>query len=118
MNMNKLVVSEPVARKLKKLGFPQDTLFGWTKEGMGGRWHIVPQDQGFWDGYYACSWESAAYTAGELGPFLQKAEKQMKGKVMNDKMVKHLIQIAEFKDEANNRAKLLIYLVENKFITI
>ena len=114
----KIVVSEPIARKLKKLGFPQETVFGWSKEGMGGKFHVVPQDQSFWDGYYACGWESAAYTAPELGPFLVEAEKQMKGKVMNDKMVKHLIDIAKFRDEATNRAKLLIYLVENKFIVV
>lgn len=114
-NERKLVVSEPVARKLKKLGFPQDTFFQW----VGGEvW-----DRGTISEYQTSSTPAestwlAAYTATELGPYLQKAEKQMKGKVMNDKVVKHLVGIAEFKDEANNRAKLLIYLVENKYITV
>jgi len=114
--MKGFTVSEPVARKLKALGFPQDTYF-----------QLVNGE--VWDQTMQSDYEIprttpprdtwlAAYTAPELGPFLIKAEKQMGGKLMNDKMVKHLVGIAEFKDEAANRAKLLIYLIENKLIAL
>lgn len=113
--MKGFTVSMPIARKLKALGFPQDTYLKWVGKDV---W-----DQGTISEYQtpATPPEStwlAAYTAPELGPFLIKAEKQMGGKLMNDKMVKHLVGIAEFKDEAANRAKLLIYLIENKLITL
>ena len=115
MNPNKLVVAFGVAKKMAKLGFPQETYFVWmTKR----------NEKEVWDRTMRSDYETggetflAAYTATELGPLMRKAEIQMRGKVMKDKMVEHLVKIAGFEDEANNRAKLLIYLVENKYICL
>ena len=43
-----------------------ETEYGWTNEGHGDKWYIVPRDQQYWDTYYSVSVEHNAYRLDDV----------------------------------------------------
>lgn len=114
MKLEQQVCSLKLAKQLKKLGVKQESYFGWylTYKKI---WRIgdmaevmnhakmvgiTPAPQWEWD-YYS------AFTVAELGELLPEWFCQLNN---ND--------IREKNTEANARAKMLIYLIENKIIEL
>ena len=120
MKLEDQVISLELARQLKELGFEQGkSLFIIRRDGG----HIILNKTNEWDGnrehYYS------AYTVAELGEMLPEGFnsiylKILKGfRVSNDEgelAIKYGIMPKVDKTEANARAKMLVYLKENKLI--
>lgn len=130
MKLEQQVVSLELAQKMKELGFKQESLFYWNLwNGQGDDFlfqihYNKPVLRG--DGVLpkeTCS----AYTVAELGEFLDKATSTPLIKAYIEVMdfnpmlmeaiplAQHMLNLAQQPDIA---AKMLIYLVENKLITI
>ena len=101
------------SQRLKELGVKQESLFYWSFI-QDGRW-ILEKGKGWGDTY-------SAFTVAELGEGLRKAYKHMGGKIRtfstSERMRQVVSDIDSFKDEANARSKMLIYLIENKLISV
>ena len=126
MKLEKQVVNLELAKKLKELGFKQESLFYWSD---GGELKTEEEYYNFMD--YAESVGKPAgteiqkhypaYTVAELGEmltdiqFTRKTHKNVKEKwVCYDDVFYNIKQLAN--TEADARAKMLIYLKENKLI--
>lgn len=129
MELQKQVSSLELSKKLKELGVPQDSLFWWSEcvnydFDKTGDWEIL-QDVN-------CDGVISAFTVAELGEMLQSPISCkgfnsciIKSFKIDDIYVsavynldgKHIIWI-EADTEADARAKMLIYLLENKLITL
>ena len=98
---------------MKDLGFKQDSYFEWKKYKWG--WN-VSKTQKMEDELDYCS----AYLVAELGEILNKLDYPWYSNGENEchiiwnKPMK--VDYAKADNEANARAKMLIYLVENKLI--
>ena len=137
MNKEKQVISLELARKLKKLGVKQESLWHWSRiatgDGKKGQitkakllpdWEIQPELTEK-DGVYRYS----AFTVAELGEMLpeQAYSEKIKGFwFCRDKWRKYKYggsksrsqSIKDGKTEANTRAKMLIYLLENGLLKL
>ena len=63
----------------------------------------------------------SAFTVAELGEKLAKAFNQLPGTLINDpsgRFKRLWINLTGFENEAENRAKMLVYLIENNLIEI
>ena len=63
--MNKytsIELSRLIQRKVPEV----ETEYGWTNEGHGDKWYIVPRDQQYWDTYYSVSVEHNAYRLDDV----------------------------------------------------
>lgn len=121
MKLENQVVSLKLAKKLKELGFKQESHFYWVHINGAERdeWVILSKKE-FSSKYN----HYPAYTVAELGEMLP--EKYMSGKLDNRNfncwefdemfMVKNYNNY-QTKTEANARAKMLIYLKENNLLT-
>ncbi len=161
MNLQEQVVSLELSKKLKKLGFKQESLFWWVKGrvdfGYEGEWDICDDVDWFlFDvrvGYKISEIDLEldtgsmgetdedfdelskkqkiakelflknnivpAYTVAELGEILKTAFREMPGVMINDPrgyFKRAWQKITGFEDEANYRAKMLIYLKENNLL--
>lgn len=122
-NITDHVVSLELAKKLKKLGMPQDTLFYW-EEVNENDWQIV--DHVFIVGDNN-DMAIAAPLASELGERLPAWIETFKaGNLAGEKRGwyacvynKDMDDGKEFSDprEANTRAQMLIYLIENNYFS-
>jgi len=95
-----------LSKKLKSLGVPQESLFYWNFN------NAVPEQGWYLDDEnlaYDKKDTVSAFTVAELGEKLPKDFYVPKGTEM--KVV--LFDMLDRTDEANNRAKILIYLIEN-----
>jgi len=128
MKLEQQVCSLELAKQLKELGFKQDSLFWWQDCGDG----TVELMYGKTDSNFGIpvQYYYPAYTVAELGEMLPNGnysfryigvEKWAAGNNlynynanMQGKMVK--VTEKESKTEADARAKMLIYLKENKLI--
>lgn len=139
MKLEQQVVSLELAQKLKELGVKQESLFYWFHlyvtgcgEGDELNYGLPPEQKNITD---VCS----AFTVAELGDMLPKGVNSMKayanardGVVVADRTwwcwkykdyregIEHVHDKHEFyaDTEADARAKMLVYLLENKLITI
>lgn len=112
MNLNEQVCSLELAKRLKELGVKQESLFYWS-ENMRGEWSLNCPTR---DRTSRCS----AFTVAELGEMLFPNAKINTIKIGN---VFYLYQFGLDKEfiadtEANARAKMMIYLLENKLIEV
>jgi hypothetical protein len=117
MKLQNQVVSLELAKKLKELGFPQDSLFYWTKSLDGKNvlkeWRIITGDEEI------NAYGSSAYTVAELGEMLPGLWMPVKDEENGRKpwlRVDREINKTWEETEADARAKTLIYLKENKLI--
>jgi len=122
MKFEHQVCSLELAKKLKELGFKQDSLFWWANCGTD-RWSIEYERYFKVDKRSDCS----AYTVAELGCMLpEKIDKNGELYYLNIEGIYTLsynrggtndLYFAQSLDtEANVRAKMLIYLKENNLI--
>jgi hypothetical protein len=146
MELSKQVVSLGLARKLKELGVKQESLFYWVDLNFGGaRGSLKPHpmyygEQRPWDeeDLYNEHWIASAFTVAELGEMLPDRITQ-DGADFNLVIIKapafpwlgvyETVTIdgerewlkatdVECESEAELHAKILIYLVEQKLVTL
>ena len=127
MKLKEQVCNLELSRKLKELGVSQKSYFHWIhwREGVGvGGWDVDHQEND------PMSVDFSAFTVAELGEMLPRQIKLThprnnywkivyreplqvrEGEIRND------TYSVEANNEANARAKLLIYLIENKHIKV
>lgn len=124
MNLEKQVCSLELAKKLKELGMKQESYFCYVNTKQGGEPHFLTRNVSFMreKNYYS------AFTVAELGEI-------MKGKGMGTSAYsemwkkwwvsggKWIVEKQKYETtieadtEADARAKMLIYLLENKLIS-
>lgn len=116
MKLENQVVSLELAKKLKELGVKQESLYNWLVASDGARLMKNPVLD-----TYRYFEQSSAFTVAELGEMLPRkfySERYNNGQFYcqrNDGLHNH----NEYADtEADARAKMLIYLLENKLINI
>lgn len=125
MNLYKQVISLELAKKLKELDIKQESYFWWvnvkTENIPNGAWFLLDNDDPYQDGAEIYS----AFTVAELGEMLFNPFPNL---IINYKINGEYVcamgngdnKLAEFKEkiEANARAKMLIYLLENDLIKL
>lgn len=122
MKLEDQVCSLELAKQLKELGVKQEGLYFWFNGG--GAWHIVLNKAGVEEPSKSIF---SAFTVAELGEMLPKMENIVVMIFDNGRCQLCLQQtpvegkvtpIFEADTEADARAKMLIYLIENKLITL
>lgn len=127
MKLEQQVVSLELAKKLKELGVTKESYFKWVTngfpEGAAGRKWIVVRSQQFQEGF-------DAFTVAELGEMLPNEIRQKVGFWFNQAGMSHgwavgyksrvmgllgNMEILEV-SEADARARMLIYLLENNLL--
>lgn len=120
MKLQDQVISLELAKNLKELGVKQDSLFYWWKP-IDGDWILVEKKEQD-EGYQMEGRAFSAFTVAELGEMLPCDF--VSGKDISEKfccwsesntIVLDFIEFA--KTEANARAKMLIYLINNNLIS-
>ena len=127
MKLEQQVTNLELSKKLKELGVKQDSLFYWIgdeedKMFLGDIDKTLKVIGTPFDGLEQEDYEIiySAYTVAELGEMLKVAFEKLSGQYINNPRgeLKRLWQrVTGFENEADNRAKLIIYLIENKLIT-
>jgi hypothetical protein len=117
MNLEQQVCSLVLAKRLKELGVKQESAFAWrvirgTAET--GDWAIYGTGTSVEE--WVSEYRIAAFTAAELGEMLPNTEDCISRREPNDEEWRCGNQIEG--TEANARAALLTYLIENGLITI
>ena len=127
MKLEDQVCSLELAQKLKELGVRQESLHLWLEASDGARLMNNPTSS-----VYKYFEKSAAFTVAELGEMLQKYDAKfdlvthmMQMDIANTEQ-RYAVNIPQVNDwtayisdtEANSRAKMLIYLIENNLITV
>ena len=132
MKLENQVCSLELSQKLLTLGVKQESYFSWLK--LQGHHHVWPSSQ------TNCA-DCSAFTVAELGEmlpdsikadklfnngdttlldlhghFIKSSKKDDEYKIYIDGLTKCTIFFS--KNEANARAKMLIYLIENKLLTL
>ena len=129
MKIEKQVVSLELSRQLEKLGVKQKSIWYWV-HGARGTYHIVLAE--IFDGIEPNRIKFSAFTVAELGEILKMTEKIDLGwgahTEWNDVWKKWTCFLIngecetetqkEARTEANARAKILCYLIENSLITL
>ena len=128
MTLEQQVCSLDLAKRLKELGVKQDSYFYWSNKMDGSRWRTENCQ------FFKIDKRSdvSAFTVAELGEMLpavvnnygwrvKKTEKKDKWeikyrKLKNGEMTILRQNIAD--TEADSRAKMLVYLLENKLINL
>jgi hypothetical protein len=120
MKLENQVVSLEYAKKLKELGVKQESLYMWKYDED---YYLVATNSryGIGNGIVA-----SAYTVAELGEMLWKGKNMLIPVTIENEWVgfdfkkRSPLYLGKTKDlsEADARAKMLIYLLENKLITL
>ena len=129
MKLEHQVVSLELAQKMKELGFKQESHFYWcgSHSNPDAPWEIhnwSVRDKDFRFRNYQSNDPVSAYTVAELGEMLPWCIDGEKLESYKDSAGQYNIyclgtEIYESdRNEAGTRAKMLIYLVENKLITV
>lgn len=115
MNLNQQITSLEISKRLKELGVKQESLFWWS---------YYPHLDKLWlehvDGMRMSNMNISAFTVAELGEMLKKGTyvhtffHSLEVQVHEDDRV----SVFSADTEADARGKMLIYLLENKFITL
>lgn len=125
MELEKQIVSLELSRRLKELGVKQESLFYWAqvdKYPNGIKWDVLKKGERRTHGDYV-----AAFTVAELGEMLPNklgdehiliVWKNAAWNVTYEDSDGGKIRVEMAYDEADARAKMLIYLIENKLITL
>ncbi len=119
MKLEDQVCSLELAKKLKELGVGQVSSYKWYHM-MNGEWYLQkPEFQGAISGHHG---DYSAFTVAELGEMFPKGIKSEKLEsgvflVTHHELDTHH-EYKKGKTEANARAKMLIYLIENNLIKI
>lgn len=136
MKLENQVCSLKLAKKLKELGVKQDSLFYWviySGSYLGSHEYVIRSSEDIEKYKYLIIEKYSAYTVAELGEMLPAEiiiENIDYGLIMikglhnikyiltyyNDKYKKGLMRAIGSEMEADARAKMLIYLLENKLI--
>ena len=114
MELSQQVVSLELAKRLKELGVKQESLFYYSQNGLVG---------GTYDVIISSSIICSAFTVAELGELLPYNCYTRKSKTNKGCFEAHIIEkggdeVFIDENEANARAKMLIYLIENKLVEI
>ena len=116
----KYVVSLETAKRMKELGFPQETDFIWVDLQKDDHWYLLPNSEDVT--LKAKEWKMnlvAAPHVGELGDFIPKRFRLPVHNIIDGRWMigesSEDLQI-NIDTEADARAKMLIYLAENKLI--
>lgn len=122
MKLSQQVVSLDLSKRLKELGVKQESYFWWVE--TFNRSKIITSNQG--EDYYRSVWDEriSAFTVAELGEMLPSGISSVRGasgKWIVYKSAGFDLGITEVPDvkadtEADTRAKMLIYLLENNLI--
>ena len=122
MKLEDQVCSFELAKQLKEFGVKQDSYFVYTMS-ENTNISIIPHDE--LDGMYAFKW--AAFTVAELGEMLPLGRLAASSKDESGWYMWYVQVVAPLekwremypcKNEADARAKMLIYLIENKLIEV
>lgn len=129
MRLEQQVCSLELAKKLKELGVKQESLFYCVIDLMGGglenelKYGEMPED------HYSWSFASA-FTVAELGEILKKHGNFISGYGLDTEKEYYCTRVSlpefeiwsenfvEADTEADARAKMLVYLLENKLISL
>lgn len=122
MKLEEQVTNLELAKKLKELGVKQDSLFYWVKLGK----RITGNDNNEWSIDYKESeylWQAfiSAFTVAELGemlPGIYHPYKENNNKWHWVREKEQLNKVGHELTEADARAAMLIYLLENKLISL
>lgn len=111
MKLENQVVSLDLAKKLKELGVKQESLFNWYEMPgrFGSKWRIRLSRGFLKHEYYA------AFTVAELGEMLRP---HLNKDIWLSGVGQAMVDAQYMIDEANARARMLIYLLENKLINL
>jgi hypothetical protein len=130
MNLEQQVCSLYLAKRLKELGLKQESWFVWASDVEVTDSFIVLERRRCW-----LPNECAAFTVAELGEMLpeffkREPEGYLDLAIRKDRRLAnawwnvsyknidgHPVQYSDM-SEANARAKMLIYLLENRFVTV
>lgn len=127
MELEKQVCSLELSKQLKELGVKQDSLFYWYEDYNSQKIFLDYNELII---MYRGTKKYSAFTVAELGELLQKnitinninrclwysRSHNILELYYNECSKKHIITIVDDKSEANARAKMLIYLLENKLM--
>ena len=130
MKLEQQVTSRELSERLRDLGVKEESYFKWAEEKTGGwnvkDWHWVITDDLYEGDYNQFRNITSAFTVAELGelfppkvqlPFKRDAMTQEKGW-----FEKWYYSTSEGRIEADNEAEarglMLVYLLENKIITL
>lgn len=120
MELSQQVVSLELAKKLKELGVKQESVFYWIIDVLGTRYDLPTGSNSYW----------SAFTVGELGsmlPGLVTIEDEIFFITMDcDKHVyyedidrtEEICASEDHDNEANARARMIIYLIENGWMEV
>src|SRR3990167_3436279 len=116
MTLEQQVTSLELSKKLKELGVKQESLFYWYQAGNG-HIFVAYRDDSFTKGI------ASAFTASELGEMLPRyCEVTFKNRAEDRKKIRWNcdgnFNETEEATEADARAKMLIYLIENKLLNL
>ena len=129
--MKHLVTSLPLSKKLKKLGVKQESYFVWIKLKLWEKPELWTRENIYRTiiNKKIIDFEYSAFTVAELGEMLPASVKSSKALSISKGWFCHLDNNEENFDfiktkrkeilegtEANARAKMLIYLIENKLL--
>jgi len=130
MELERQVVSLELAKRLKELGMKQKSLFQWIwgredgdepDDDSSNKW-VLDRHDGAW-GMFLCKATCSAFTVAELGEMLPNGmmDKRTYGEdwycyIENPNVVGQAILGSLCKTEADARAQMLIYLLENNLI--
>ena len=129
MKLEQQVVSLELAKKLKELGVPQkENMFVWSNQAYAEQWRVEHRQ------FFAADMrrDYAAYTVAELGEMLPNETRDRLGffsglaingwfcEVKNYRVMpfERLHVELQHDTEANARAAMLIYLIENKLVDV
>lgn len=123
MDIQKQVISLEIARKLKKFGVKQESIWAWVDFNlMGGVWELMDSDV-----YKNTKIKQiSAFTVAELGEMLPRGYYSVCDYNDNPNWICWKFNEGKEKNkekemastEANVRAKMLIYLLENRLIKL
>lgn len=119
MKLEDQVCSLELSKKLKELGVKQDSIFHWVIS-EDGEWQLYdPTEYKGWEEHLEPNEEISAFTVAELGKMLPvtswSCSTLVSGKSFCFYLDPALNRFIE-DTEADARAKMLIYLIENKLV--
>lgn len=124
MKLEDQVCSLELSKRLKELGVKQESLFCWTDDLNGKPYIVYRQSKNF-------SYHYSAFTVAEIGEIIREqfyVPRSYYFTMQNGRgwcgykhvggHWHHMESITQSETEADARAKMLIYLIENKFIEV
>jgi len=117
MTIEQQVPSLELCKRLKELGYPQNSLFYWVIEELHQEFAIVVYRCGCEKGLITSKSYSAP-TVAELGEMLPPKQPNFPIKFDKWRTIMGNFEVISADTEADARAKVMIYLLENKLINL